>query len=64
MLVVQHMLLVVQHMLMVVQHMLSVVQHMYVTVRIKLTQSSWAETGTELGNIDVTISKVLLYFQF
>jgi hypothetical protein len=52
-LVVQHMLLVVQHMLLVVQHMLLVVQHMYVTVRIKLTQSSWAENGTELGkNID------------
>ena len=39
--VVQHMLLlVVQHMMMVTQHMLSIVQHMYITVRIKLTQSS------------------------
>ena len=50
-LVVQHMLMVVQHMLSVVQHMLLVVQHMYVRVRIKLTKSSLAETGTELGNI-------------
>ena len=48
--VVLLMLLVVQLMLLVMLLMLLVVQLMRVSVRIRSTQSSYAEVGTELGN--------------
>ena len=54
---VQHILMDVQHsMLKDMQHMCRDVQHMFFTVRIKLSQSSRAGVGTELGKMKISVT--------